>query len=82
MYLILVTILVIVFAVTGMGVRAQQAPDPVFLQHAITAVQTQRNLAMDAQAVSDAKLAALTEELTKAKARIKELEFKPVEKKD
>lgn len=51
-----------------------QQPDAVFLQRAITAVQTQRNLAMDAQAVAEAKVATLTDELAKAQARIKELE--------
>lgn len=60
---------------------AQQA-DPAFLQRAITAVQTQRNLAMDAQAVAEAKLSALTEELTKAQARIKELEQSPTTEKE
>lgn len=57
-----------------------QQPDPIFLQKAITAVQTQRNLAMDAAAVAEAKLAQATEELTKANARIKELEPKPEKK--
>lgn len=54
----------------------QQAPDPAFLQRAITAVQTQRNLALDAQAVAEAKVATLIEELAKAQARVKELESK------
>lgn len=49
--------------------NAQQA-DPVFLQRAITAVQTQRNLAMDTAAVAEAKLVTITEELTKAQAEI------------
>lgn len=52
---------------------AQQA-DPAFLQRAITAVQAQRNLAMDAQAVAEARAASLTDDLAKAQARIKELE--------
>lgn len=54
---------------------AQQA-DPAFLQRAITAIQAQRNLALDAQAVAEARVAMQTEELTKAQARIKELEDK------
>jgi TolA-binding protein len=67
------------FALTTV-VAAQQA-DPAFLQRAITAVQTQRNLAMDAQAVAEARVASLTDDLTKAQARIKELEAKIEEKK-
>lgn len=59
----------------GTSALAQQ-PDPIFLQKAIAAVQTQRNLAMDTAAVAEAKVAQLTEELTKAQARIKELEDK------
>lgn len=51
-----------------------QQPDPQFLQRAISAVQTQRNLALDAQAVAEAKVIGLTEELDKAKTRIRELE--------
>lgn len=58
------------------GPAFAQQPDPIFLQKAIAAVQTQRNLAMDTAAVAEAKVAQLTEELTKAQARIKELEDK------
>lgn len=53
-----------------------QQPDPIFLQRAIAAVQAQRNLAMDAAAVAEAKVVAITEERDKAQARIKELEGK------
>jgi TolA-binding protein len=60
---------------------AQQTPDPAFLQRAIGVLQTQRNTAMDAQVVTEAKVAELTEELAKAQARIKELEAKAEEKK-
>lgn len=55
---------------------AQQAPDPVFLQRALTAMQAQRNQAMDAQAISTAQAAGLADDLAKAQARIKELEPK------
>lgn len=58
-----------------------EQPDSVFLQKAITAVQTQRNLAMDTAAVAEAKVAQLTEDLAKAQARIKELEDKANEHK-
>lgn len=57
-------------------VAAQQQADSQFLQRAVTAVQAQRNLALDAQAVAEAKAAVLAEELTKAQAKIKELEAK------
>lgn len=61
---------------------SQQAPlDSAFLQRAIAAVQTQRNVALDSAAVAEAKVSGLTEELAKANARIKELEAKPEEKK-
>lgn len=51
-----------------------QAPDPAFLQKAVNALQTQRNSAMDAQAVAEAKLQIVTDDLAKANAKIKELE--------
>jgi TolA-binding protein len=53
---------------------AQGAPDPAFMQRAIAALQNQRNAALDAQTVAEAKLQGLTEDLNKANARIKELE--------
>jgi hypothetical protein len=53
-----------------------QQPDPVFLQHALASIQAQRNQAMDAAAVSDAKVATLTEDLARANAKLKELEPK------
>lgn len=60
--------------------QAQQ-PDPVFLQRALAAVQTQRNMALDAAAVAEAKAALITEELAKVQVRIKDLEAKVEEKK-
>lgn len=66
--------LLILLALSSVA-SAQQA-DPAFLQRAITAVQMQRNLALDAQAVAEARVAALTEDLAKAQAHIKELESK------
>lgn len=53
---------------------AQQQPDPTFMQRAITSLQAQRNAALDAQTIAEAKLAGVTEDLAKAQARIKELE--------
>ncbi len=55
---------------------AQQPLDPAFLQRALGALQAQRNQAMDAAAVSEAKAAGLADDLAKAQARIKELETK------
>jgi hypothetical protein len=61
------------------GASAQQAvapPDAAFMQRAITSLQTQRNTALDNQAVAEAKATGLTEDLAKANAKIKELEDK------
>ena len=65
----------LILVLTTIPVLAQQ-PDPAFMQRAINALQTQRNNALDAQALSEAKLAGATEDLAKANARIKELEAK------
>ena len=59
----------------------QQSPDPAFLQRALGAMQAQRNQAMDAAAVNEAKAAGLADDLAKAQARIKELESKQEQKK-
>lgn len=59
--------------VSAVAAQAQQA-DPVFLQRAVAALQLQRNSALDAQVVAEAKVTGLTEELSKANAKIKELE--------
>lgn len=53
-----------------------QQPDLPFLQRAVGSLQAQRNAALDAQVVAEAKVAGLTEDLAKANARIKELEDK------
>ena len=53
-----------------------QQPDPTFLQHAVTALQSQRNAALDAQAVAEAKVAGLMDELAKANKQVKELNDK------
>lgn len=59
----------------------QQAPDPAFLQRALSVMQAQRNQAMDTAAVQQARADGLADELAKAQARVKELEPKPDEKK-
>lgn len=51
-----------------------QTADPAYLQRAIASVENQRNQALTAQAVAEAKLAGVLEDLAKAQARIKELE--------
>lgn len=71
-------ILIALVLTTGIA-YAQQQPDPAFMQHAIIALQTQRNNALDSQTVAEAKLAGLSEDLAKANAKIKELEAKLVE---
>jgi hypothetical protein len=61
---------------------AQQGPpEPAFLQVSIGALQTQRNQAMDAAAIAEARLAVASDDLARAKTRIKELEPKPDEPK-
>jgi hypothetical protein len=59
-----------------------QQPDPAFMQRAIVALQTQRNAALDTAVVSEAKVNGLLDDLSKANAKIKELEdkLKPVDK--
>lgn len=55
---------------------AEQQPDPAFLQRAITALQAQRNAALDQAAAHQARADGLADELAKAQAKIKELEPK------
>lgn len=57
-----------------------QQPDPAFLQRAVQALQSQRNAALDAQAVAEAKVAGLTEDLARANLRIKGFEDKEPKK--
>lgn len=70
--------LALLAAASATSALAQQAqpPDPAFLQRALTAMQGQRNQAMDALAISEAKTAGVAEELAKTTARVKELEAK------
>jgi hypothetical protein len=53
-----------------------QQPDAGALQKAIAVIQAQRNQAMDAAANCEVNASRATEALTKAEARIKELEDK------
>lgn len=72
--------LLFILMLASTPVAAQQS-DPVFLQRALTAMQTQRDQAMNALVVVEANVAGLKDELAKAQARVKELEPKPEEKK-
>lgn len=69
-------IILVAFALFTIAPALAQTPDSAFLQRALSSLQTQRNSALDAQAVAEAKLAGAVEELTKATAKIKELEDK------
>jgi hypothetical protein len=71
-------ILVALMLALPFAANAQTAPpDPALLQHAANALQAQRNQAMDAAAIAEARAAGLADDLAKAQARIKELEPKP-----
>lgn len=68
--------ILILFISPAFAQQAYSPPDPVFLQRAISSIEAQRNQALTAQAIAEAKLAGAIEELTKTNARIKELEEK------
>lgn len=69
--------LILVLLLGMSSAAAQQQPaDPAFLQRAVTALQAQRNQALDAAAAHEARAAGLADDLAKAQARIKELEPK------
>lgn len=59
-----------------------EQPDLQVLQRAVSILQAQRNQAQDSAAAAEVKAAGLADDLAKAQARIKELESKPVDKKD
>jgi predicted nucleic acid-binding Zn-ribbon protein len=60
--------------------QQQQQADPVFMQHAINSLQTQRNAALDAAALAEAKLSSAMDSIAQLQAKIKELEKKPEDK--
>jgi peptidoglycan hydrolase CwlO-like protein len=74
-------LIISVVAFSASTASAQQA-DVSFMQRAITALQTQRNTALDQQAASEAKVSGLTEDLAKSQAKVKELEAKVKELED
>jgi hypothetical protein len=56
---------------------AQQGLDPATSQRLMDALATQRNNALNAQAIAEAMLAVAKEDLVKAQAKIKDTEPKP-----
>lgn len=54
----------------------QSSPDPATLQRLLAAVEQQRNQALTAQAIAEAKIGGLSDELIKVNTRLKELEGK------
>jgi hypothetical protein len=76
-----IVIALLLLAVPAHAQQPQLPPDPAFMQKAITALQQQRNDALDRQAGSEAKAAQLAEENAKLKAENEELKKKvpPVE---
>lgn len=65
---------VITAAVLLLSPAHAQPADPAFLQRVVPTLQAQRNQALDAAAAAEARVSAITEELGKAQARIRELE--------
>lgn len=64
----------------GSVALAEQTVSPAQMQRVVDALAVQRNVALNAQAISEANLAEVREELAKAQARIKELETPQVKK--
>lgn len=75
-YLVLVGSLLI-----PLSARAQSATDYANTQRLLSAVEAQRNQALTQHAMAEAKVLALTEEVGKLSAKIKDLEAKPKEEK-
>lgn len=74
------TIVVALLALFLVSPAFSQQADPAFLQKAISALQGQRNAALDQAAAAEAKGAVTADELAKAQSKIKELEHpKPAE---
>lgn len=69
--------IIIVFSILVFNVSAysqELSNDPVFLKNMINTVANQRNIALNTAAIYETKITALSEELSKAQERIKELE--------
>lgn len=65
------------FLLTSTAALAQQQPDAATLQRILASTQAQRNQFLDAFNAASARVDALTDDLARAQARIKELETKP-----
>lgn len=68
--------LIAIITILLMAPAVAQQSDAATLQRLLSAVENQRNQALTQHAMAEARAAGLTEELTKANARIKELEPK------
>lgn len=70
--------LVLVFALlwSSAAFAQQSSPDTATLQRLLAAVEQQRNQALTAQAIAEAKIGGLSDELIKVNTRLKELEGK------
>ncbi len=69
----------VIISTTLFGMSAfaqQQQPDPIVMQRAMNVLQAQRNQALDQGAAAEVRSAGLADELSKAQAKIKELEEK------
>ena len=73
-------VLVALLLTTSVAYAQAPQPDVPFLQRAITVLQTQRNNALHAQLVAEAKLQGVTEDLNKALLKIKGLEEEAAKK--
>ena len=73
---ILLTSAFVLMTSSAFAQQPQQPDQQAFMQRAISALQAQRNAALDAHAASEAKLSGLTEDLAKANLKIKGLEDK------
>lgn len=62
------------FLLSTVAASAQSAPDPATMNRIAGALQAQRNAAMDQSAALQARVDGLSDELEKARARIKSLE--------
>ena len=60
---------------------AQQRPDPDFLTAAITAMEAQRNSALNAQATAEARLMQANKEIAELKAKLEPKKEAPTDAK-
>jgi hypothetical protein len=75
-YMIVRLALVALLASSSIAIAQQTTPDPAIVQRVLETTKAQRNQFLDAFTAAAARVDALSEELTKANAKIKELEDK------